>query len=384
MSNCVRLRLLGTSVLMLLAVTTAVAQTTIPLTPDRWIATDSLRFGPYLGKPSLYINRGVALATGVDFREGTIEYDMVTPRGGNFMGAVFHATSAENSEVVFFRPGQSGTMEAVQYGPALNGVAVAWQIYHGDDANAAVDLVFDQWLHVRIDVAGVTARLFLNYDTTPVLTVPRLAGLGGSSVGVWTGFFGRGAYFSNIRYTSRPPAPPEPEPPLPPGTIAEWDLSQVLEASQLTPGTLPDLGTLQWDRVHAEAAGFVLVNRFRRTPNSGIPIDPATGAPMVDSVMGGRVTGSKVVFARATIQSDRAGLRRVRFGYSDGAVVYCNGQPLFFGMNPSRLRSADLGLSALDRVGSVLYLPLKQGRNELVFAVTEFTGGWAFWARLDP
>lgn len=44
---------------------------------------------------------------------------------------------------------------------------------------------------------------------------------------------------------------------------------------------------------------------------------------------------------------------------------------------------ADLALSALDRVGNVVYLPLKRGRNELVFAVTEYTGGWAYWARLD-
>jgi Tol biopolymer transport system component len=132
---------------------------TIPLTPDRWTATDSLRFGDYQGRPSLYINRGVALANGVELRDGTLEYDMVVPRGGNFMGAVFHATSAENSEVIFFRPGQSGTMESVQYAPALNGVAAAWQIYHGEGANAAVPLAFDQWLHVRIDIAGVTATL---------------------------------------------------------------------------------------------------------------------------------------------------------------------------------------------------------------------------------
>jgi hypothetical protein len=380
----VKINLLGAGVLLVHATRTAPAQTTIPLTPERWTATDSVRFTPYLGRPSLYINRGVALATGVEFRDGSIEYDMATPRGGNFMGAVFHATSPENSEVVFFRPGQSGTTEAVQYAPALNGVAAAWQIYHGEGANAAILLAFDTWVHVRIDVAGVTARLYLGEDTTPVLTVPRLAGVGGSSVGVWTGFYGRGAYFSNIRYTTRPPTLPTPAPPLPRGTITDWDLSQVLEASQLTPGTLPDLETLHWDRVHPEDAGFVLVNRFRRTPNTGIPIDPATGAPMVDSVMGGRVAGSQVVFARATIQSDRAGPRRMWFGYSDGIVVYCNGRPLFFGMNASRLRSNDLGQSALDRVGSALYLPLTPGRNELVFAVTEFTGGWAFWSRLDP
>jgi hypothetical protein len=378
-----RLQLLGASLLLLCARTES-AQTTIPLTPERWTATDSLRFTTYLGRPSLYINRGVALATGVEFRDGTLEYDMATPRGGNFMGAVFHASSAENSEVVFFRPGQSGTIESVQYAPALNGVAAAWQVYHGDDANAAVALAFDAWLHVRIDVAGVTAQLHLDNDTTPVLTVPRLAGVDGSSVGVWTGFFGRGAYFSNIRYTPRAPVPAAPAPPLPQGTIVDWDLSQVLDASQLTPGALPDLAQLQWDRVHPEAQGFVLVNRFRRTPNAGIPVAAATGAPIIDSIMGDRVAGSKVVLARATIQSDHGGARRMLFGYSDGVVVYCNGQPLFFGMNASRLRSSDLGQSAMDRVGSALYLPLKQGTNELVFAVTEFTGGWAFWARLDP
>ena len=358
--------------------------TVIPLTPERWTATDSLRFGDYQGRPSLYINRGVALANGVAVRDGTLEYDMVVPRGGNFMGADFHAESPENSEVVFFRPGQSGTMESVQYAPALNGVAAAWQVYHGENANAAVDLAFDRWLHVRLDITAATATLYLNDDTTPVLIVPRLAGVGGTSVGVWTGFFGRGAWFSNIRYTARPATPPAPAPALPRGTITDWELSQAVDGGVLTPGTLPDLGALQWDRVHVEEQGFVLVNRYRRTPNATIPIDRTTGEPLVDSIMGNHVTGSKVVFARATITADRAGLRRMLFGFSDGAVVYLNGQPLFFGMNASRLRSPDLGQSALDRVGSALYLPLRQGRNDLVFAVTEFTGGWAYWARLEP
>lgn len=379
-----KLLLLSAGILLTQSIRVQSSPTTIPLTPDHWTATDSLRFTEYLGRPSLYINRGVALANGVELRDGTLEYDMVVPRGGNFMGAVFHATGPENSEVIFFRPGQSGTMESVQYAPALNGVAAAWQIYHGEGANAAVALAFDQWLHVRIEIAGVTASLYLNDDTTPVLVVPRLAGVAGASVGVWTGFFGRGAYFANIRYTARPPAPVVPAPPLPAGTITDWDLSPVFDAPALTPGTLPRLDSLHWDRVHVEDQGFVLVNRYRRTPNSTIPIDRTTGEPLVDSIMGNRVTGAKVVLARTVIQSDRARLGRMVFGASDGAVVYCNGQPLFFGMNASRLRSPDLGLSALDRVGSVLYLPLKRGPNELVLAVTEYTGGWAYWARIDP
>jgi hypothetical protein len=34
--------------------------------------------------------------------------------------------------------------------------------------------------------------------------------------------------------------------------------------------------------------------------------------------------------------------------------------------------------------GDALYLPLKRGRNQLVFAVIQCTGGWAYSARLDP
>ena len=61
-------------------------------------------------------------------------------------------------------------------------------------------------------------------------------------------------------------------------------------------------------------------------------------------------------------------------------VIYLNGQPLAFAMNPGGLRS-NLGVMA--HVGDAVYLPLRKGLNQLVFAVIECTGGWAFSARLD-
>ena len=196
---------LHVAALTLGALNSTAAQQSIPLTADHWTATDSLRFVTYLGRPSLYINRGVALAKDAALRDGVIEYDMATPRGGNFMGVVFHATTPENAEVVYFRPASSGRPDAAQYAPALNSVAAAWQVYHGDGANAPVPLTFEQWYHVRIDIAGVTARIFVGDTTSPAMIVPRLAGVAGSSLGVWTGYFGRGAYYSNIRYTRTRP-----------------------------------------------------------------------------------------------------------------------------------------------------------------------------------
>jgi hypothetical protein len=356
------------------------AQTTIPLTAERWTATNALRFESYLGRPSLFIDRGIALARGVELRDGTIELDMATPRDGNFMGAVFHASSADNSEVVYFRPASSGTLDAMQYAPALNGVGAAWQIYHGDGANAAPELAFGSWLHVKIDVAGSTAKVYLNNEREPTLEVPRLAGVAGASLGVWTGAYGRGAYYSNIRFTPRAPSAPAPSAALPLGTITDWELSDAFDATAFKPGTMPNLAGIAWEKVHVEAPGFVLVNRYRRAPAINIPRDPATGSPLADRLMGGPIAGGKVVLARTVIQSDRDQIRRMLIGYTNGVEVYANGKPLFFGMNPI----VQSGLGYMNTIGDGVYVPLRQGPNEVVFAVTDFTAGWGFWARLDP
>lgn len=83
--------------------------------------------------------------------------------------------------------------------------------------------------------------------------------------------------------------------------------------------------------------------------------------------MGGRVAGSKVVLARTIVESDTEGVRRMHFGYSDGVTIFVNGQPLFFGMNAQNFR----GNGIMDHVGDAVYLPLRRGRNEVVFAVIE-------------
>lgn len=354
----------------------------VPATADAWTASDSIRFESYLGRPSVYINRGVALARGMSLRDGTIEFDWAATPRTNFLGVSFHATARDNSEAVFFRIGQSGTMEAVQYGPALNTYGVAWQVFHGPGANAVATLQRERWTHVRVMLAGSVATVFLDGADKPTLVVPRLAGVAGTGVGLWTGNFGRGAYFSNFTVTPSPNAVAEaPPPPLPRGSLTEWTLSQALDAQTVTPGVLPPPGSLSWEKIAAEPTGLVLINRYRVTAIAGVPVDSATGEVNVDSVMGGRVRGTKVVFARTEIRADRDEIRRLQFSYSDGIVIYANGQPLYFGMNASGVRD-DLGV--MSPGGDAVYLPLKRGRNELVVAVTEYTGGWAFWARLDP
>jgi hypothetical protein len=352
----------------------------VPLTADAWDATDSITSVSYLGRDALRINRGVALLRGASMDNGTLELDVAASDTTNFLGVVFRAASPTFSNVVFLRPGASGTEEAVQYGPAFNSVGVAWQVYHGDGANAVAEVPRNRWVHLKVELNGTLARVYLDTATTPTLVVPRVVTSGGTGIGVWAGAFGRGAYFSNIHYTiSAEPAAQSPSTPPPPGTILGWELSRAIEAADFTPAKLPKLATLAWQRVQTEPDGFVLVNRYREAPVGGVPTD-STGAVLVDSVMTGKIEGSRIVYARTTVNADRDETRRLQYTYANGVVIYLNGKPLAFAMNPGRLR----GLGVMARVGDAVYLPLKRGKNELVFAVIECTGGWAFSGRLDP
>ena len=352
----------------------------VPLSPDAWTATDSLRAVTYLGRPALRINRGVALVRGAAMENGTLDLDVAASDTTNFLGIAFRAANPRFANVVFLRPGASGTEEAVQYGPAFNSVGVAWQVYHGEGANAVADIPRNRWVHVRLELEGPVARLFVDTATAPTLVVPRVVTSGGTGLGIWAGAFGRGAYFSNIRYTPGAAGGPQPAASAPRGTIGTWELSPAIDAAEFTPDALPDLRRFAWQRVEAEPEGFVLVNRYREAPVGGVPRD-STGTVLADSVMTGKMEGARVVYARTTIASPREVTRRLRFAYSNGVVIYLNGRPLALAMNPGGLRST-LGVMAHE--GDVVYLPLRRGANELVFAVVQLTGGWAFAARLEP
>lgn len=359
---------------------TAAAQTgTVPLSPDAWQATDSIQFVSYLGRPAVYINRGVALVRGAAMENGVLDLDMAASDRTIFLGVVFRALTPQFANVIFFRPRLSGTDEAVQYGPAFNTTGVAWQIYHGDGANAAATVPRHRWVHVRVELDGPVARLFVDTATAPTLVVPRVVASGGAGLGLWAGPFGRGAYFSNIRYTPAPATAASPAPAPPAGTITNWELSNAIDVADFHPTTLPDLTRLTWQRVETEPEGFVLINRFREAPAGGVPTD-STGAVLVDSVMTGRMAGSRIVYARTTITAARDEIRRLQFSYCNGVVIYLNGRPLAMAMNPGGLRTA---LPVMARVGDAVYLPLRRGPNQIVFAVVDLTGGWAFSGRLD-
>ena len=96
--------------------------------------------------------------------------------------------------------------------------------------------------------------------------------------------------------------------------------------------------------------------------------------------LAGNGDGRNTVVAAVTVNGDRDRTVRLRFGYSDRVRVFLNGRLLFSGNSGFGTRDPEfLGIVGLF---DELSLPLKRGRNELWFAVSETFGGWAITADL--
>ena len=67
-----------------------------------------------------------------------------------------------------------------------------------------VDLVPSEWNHVKIEVQGVKAKLYVNNASQPVLIVNDLKhGAGRGPVALWIGVWAVG-HFANLKVTPQP------------------------------------------------------------------------------------------------------------------------------------------------------------------------------------
>lgn len=341
--------------------------------PNGGSASSGPQFLEYLGRKSVYLPSGLLGVKGSKMRDGTIGVDIATKQDALFTGIAFRIESDANLEIVYLRPGATDTIEAMQYTPRLNGDAI-WQLLNTNHEKANAHFPKDQWFHIRLVVSGRTCTVFMNNNPEPTMTVTNLRrGDSEGSIGLWG--LGGGAYFSNLSYTPSPDRAPLAN--LPPfegaGVISDWELSPAFDAADVDAATYPS-STSQWEKVHAEDPGFVLVNRYRTSP-AMFPM------PSHEEMQKGRVKGAKVVFARANITSAAAENKILKIGYSDDIVVYLNGKPIFSGKNALGYRRDDaLGVFGLNDQAPI---HLKQGDNELMVAVTEYNGGWAFECKLS-
>ncbi|HZI92608.1 MAG TPA: hypothetical protein VFE84_00065 [Patescibacteria group bacterium] len=379
--RCFRNVVLAT--LLLGSAVTAQTSKTVSIPPDspRWELEGLARTAEYLGRRCLYLDGGAAILKDLEMRDGVIDVDVATTAARGFFGIDFRIVDdGANGERVYLRQHKSGAPDAMQYTPVL-GTGADWQIYNGPGFTGAIDIPRDVWFHMRLEVVGAQAKLYVKDMERPALVMNDLkSGVekGRVALYVLTG----ATYYSNFEVRETPAAPWERHyPPMPPDTLTRWSLSPSYDALARhleRPLSPSERDAIQWQDVEAEPPGFVVINRYRESPHLNVTFATDFSKRLDPQ------PGMKVVYARTSIDSDRDQVRKLYIGYSDDVSLFVNGAILYRGRSAQNFRDPGF-LGIVNPENDAIYIPLKKGRNELVLAVSELGGGWGFICRLaDP
>src|SRR5262249_54087921 len=143
----------------------------IPPDAKHWAVEGQVKPTEYLGRKCMSFDRGAAIVNDVEMRDGVIEFDVATTANRGFFGIQFRiANEGATAEFVYFRHHRSGAPDALQYTPVLN-TGLNWQIFNGPGFTAAVDIPKATWFHMRLEVAGAQAKLYVKDMEKPVLVM---------------------------------------------------------------------------------------------------------------------------------------------------------------------------------------------------------------------
>ena len=352
-----------TGLMATLVVMNSMAQqaVTVPFSSSSW-NTENAEFihTTYQGVEGILLNKGILYLEDVEFLDGVIDVDINFSSRRNFPGIWFRMADMQNFESFYVRPHQSGNPDASQYNPVFNGTR-GWQLYYGESWAARIVYEFDQWHHIRIVVSGNVADIYFDDMLKPVLNVDLLRDPASGKIGIATVI--APVFFANFKYTLEDkqitPRPVKSQ--AEPTAITQWQVSQVIsDSSWLDKHTLdkPFKNSLSWQPHESEAIGLINLARY-----------------------GKRSPGKNTVLVKVEIESRRAQVKKLDFGFSDRARVYLNDKAVYEGED--RFRSRDYRFLGTIGFFDTLFLPLKKGHNELWFVVGEGFGGWGLQAKLD-
>lgn len=322
---------------------------------EKWVMA-SAEVVEHMGRSCLM---GTAYLKEVEFENGVIEVDVAVTGDRSYPGLIFRMQSSLDYERFYIRPHRAPFYpDALQYTHVINGVA-SWQLCQGEGFTALSRIPENEWIHIKMEVSGSQARVYLDDMEHPALEIPHLKhGKSRGSIGLM-GPLDRTAYFSRFSYRKDGSlefdSPPKIE--TPPGMIMKWELSRAFKADEVDMDVYPDEAfrrKLEWKSVVPEPSGLVDVCRFiRRSPG-----------------------GPDVVYARTSIAADKAERKKHLFGYSDEVTIFLNGKVLFTG--DSAYQSRDPSFLGAVGLFDAVFLPLEKGENELMLVLKETFGGWGF------
>lgn len=356
----------------------SVAQQSISISPDspRWEFEGEAKPAEYQGRKCIFLDGGAATVKDLQLRDGVIDVDVATPAPRGFFGIQFRIDGT-NGEWVYLRQHKSGAPDAMQYTPVLN-TGLNWQLYNGPGFTGAVDIPKDAWFHLRLEIAGAQAKLYVKDMEKPALVMADLkSGIQKGQIAL-ADLIGA-TYFSNFTVHETPPAAWERHPPpTPPGTLTKWSISPSYDALARNleqPLSATERSSIQWQDVEAEPPGLVVLYRYREAPHPAVSFQRDFSTRLQPQ------PGTQVLYARTAIDSDRDQVKKLEIGYSDEVSVFLNDKILYRGRSAQSFRDPGF-LGILNPENDAVYLPLKKGKNELLLAVSELGGGWGFICRL--
>jgi hypothetical protein len=358
----------------------AQAPQTLSVPPDspRWDLEGQAKATEYQGRKCLLLDGGAAVLKDFEMRDGVVDVDVATPAIRGFFGFDIRIDAdGSNYEEIYLRQHKSGLPDAMQYTPVLS-TGRNWQLFTGPGFTGAVDIPKGVWFHLRLEVTGAQAKLYVKDMDKPVLVMNDLkSGVQKGQVALFT-LTGE-TYFSNFVVRTTPDAPWERHlPPIPPNTLTKWSISPSYDALQRNlerPLSASEIAAIQWQDVEAEPPGFVVLYRYRQAPHPRVTFQSDFSTRLQPQ------PGMKALYARTTIDSDREQVKRLEIGYSDDVSVFLNGRILYRGRSAQSFRDPGF-LGIINPENDAVYLPLKKGSNELMLAVSELGGGWGFICRL--
>ena len=324
------------------------------------------------GRVALRLKTGSAIWRGIEFLDGTIEFELRVTSYRSFSFLAFRMESDGEHEEVYFRAHKSRLPDAIQYSPVFRGSS-QWQLYHDDRSTAPAPFPPGEWIPIRVVVSGSRAAVFVGSAAVPRLVVPRLAREPRPGYLALSSFLPLGTpadvYITNFANVVVRPGVvdyefPEAEPAAPvDGQITDWEISSAFVPGNGVVTEVPAAAREgEWRPVPANVDGVVELERWVTRPE------------------GARRAG---VLARHRLNAREATTRRLDLGFSDEVSVFLNGRLLVaddesYSFNLPRRQGLLTG-----RQLSV-FLPLDKGDNEVVLAVVDRFGGWGLSGRLEP
>ena len=356
------------------------AQEALAVPPDtsRWDFFGKVQVAEHLGRSCLFMDGGAAILRNFSMRDAVIDVDVATaPALRGFLGFQFRLSEdGATGEWVYLRPHKNGLPDAMQYTPVLHGGA-NWQLYNGTGFTGAVELPQNEWYHLRLEVTGAQAKLYVKDMKVPALVMDDLKS--GAQKGVFALHVLTGpTWFSNFQVRTTPDVPwVRHLPAMPAGTLVKWQVSPSYDALardlERAP-TAAEADTMRWESLAAEPPGCVVLYRHRDAPHLNVSFANDFSKRLEPQ------PGTRVVYARTTIDSDRDRVRKLYVGYSDEVSVFLNGRILWRGRSAQYFRDPGF-LGIVNAENDAVYLPLRKGRNDLVLAVSEIGGGWGYVCR---